>query len=61
MGLRDPRTVASKCSKLLELSRKADIPLTGILVEEHVEHVAEKHYICYPSCQCLRDKIECPN
>lgn len=51
MGLRDPGTVASECSKLLELSRKADIPLTGILVEEHVEHVAEI------AVGALRDKL----
>jgi acyl-CoA synthetase (NDP forming) len=40
-GLRGPEEVASKCSKLLEISRRAGITLTGILVEEHVEHVAE--------------------
>jgi acetyltransferase len=51
MGLRDPGTVASECSKLLELSRKADIPLIGILVEEHVEHVAEI------AVGALRDKL----
>jgi succinyl-CoA synthetase beta subunit len=49
MGLRDPGTVASECSKLLELSMRADIPLTGVLVEEH--HVAEI------AVGALRDKL----
>ncbi len=51
VGLGDSRMVARGCSKLIEVSRRIGVKLTGILVEEHVEHVAEI------AVGALRDKL----
>lgn len=51
VGLRDEVELARGCSKLQELSRRNGVTLAGVLVEEHVDHVAEI------ALGALRDKL----